>query len=69
MRRLTLIALVVLTGTVWGQTFEVATVKLVDPGPRTGRMIKMDGTKRFVAQNFTVKLLIAAAYDLNAKEI
>jgi uncharacterized protein (TIGR03435 family) len=73
MRRFVLTGLIFLSGMALGQkpvqTFDVATVKLVDPGPRAGRMIKMDGTNRFVAQNFTVKLLIAAAYDLNAKEI
>jgi uncharacterized protein (TIGR03435 family) len=47
----------------------VATVKMVDPGPKAGRMLKMEGTNRFIAQNFTVKLLIAAAYDLNPKTI
>jgi len=73
MRRFVLSGLMFVMGTALGQKsaqqFDVATVKLVDPGPKAGRMIKMDGTNRFVARNFTVKLLIAAAYDLNAKEI
>ena len=68
-----MIGLAFLAGTGMAQKtapeFDVATVKLVDPGPKAGRMVKMDGTKRFVARDFTVKLLIAAAYDLNAKEI
>ena len=49
--------------------FEVATVKATEPGVRDGRFIKMEGTNRFVARNYTVKLLIAAAYELNSKMI
>jgi uncharacterized protein (TIGR03435 family) len=73
MRRLAFAGLMFAAAAGFGQKvapeFDVATVKLVDPGPKAGRMIKMEGTNRFVAKNFTVKLLIAAAYDLNAKEI
>jgi uncharacterized protein (TIGR03435 family) len=58
----------------WGQTaqapaFDVATIKAVDPGPKAGRYITMEGNNRFIAKNFTVKLLIAAAYDLNPRTI
>lgn len=49
--------------------FEVATVKPVDPDASKGRYIVMQGADRFVAKNYTVKLLIAAAYDLNPREI
>ena len=49
--------------------FEVATVKPVDPEPNGGRYIKMQGTNRFVEKAYTLKLLIAAAYDLNPKTI
>jgi uncharacterized protein (TIGR03435 family) len=49
--------------------FEVATVKPVDPGPKSGRTLRMEAPNLFVGRNFTLKLLIAAAYDLNAKEI
>jgi uncharacterized protein (TIGR03435 family) len=48
--------------------FEVATIKSSKPDER-GRVLVMQGTHRFVAQNFTLKLLIAAAYDLNSKTI
>ena len=51
------------------KSFEVATVKPVDPGPQSGRMLKMDTDNRFSATNFTLKLLIAAAYDLNPRTI
>jgi uncharacterized protein (TIGR03435 family) len=50
-------------------SFEVATVKPVDPGPKDGRFIVMQGPKRFVEKNYTLKLLIAAAYELNPKTI
>jgi uncharacterized protein (TIGR03435 family) len=49
--------------------FEVATVKPVDPEPNSGRFIKMEGRSRFVEKAYTLKLLIAAAYDLNPKTI
>src|SRR5277367_2543116 len=49
--------------------FEVATVKPVDPDPTGGRYIKMQGANRFVEKAYTLKLLIAAAYDLNPKTI
>jgi uncharacterized protein (TIGR03435 family) len=49
--------------------FEVATVKPADFESRSGRYIKMDGANRFVEKNYTLKLLIAAAYDLNPRTI
>jgi uncharacterized protein (TIGR03435 family) len=50
-------------------SFEVATVKPVDPGEKDGRFITMQGTNRFIEKNYTLKLLIAAAYDLNPRTI
>ena len=49
--------------------FEVATVKPVDSDPKSGRFITMQGTNRFVEKDYTLKLLIAAAYDLNPRTI
>jgi uncharacterized protein (TIGR03435 family) len=49
--------------------FEVATVKPVDSGPKSGRFIIMQGTNRFVEKDYTLKGLIAAAYDLNPRTI
>src|SRR5271156_4312257 len=49
--------------------FEVATVKPVDSEPKSGRFITMQGTNRFVEKDYTLKLLIAAAYDLNPRTI
>lgn len=49
--------------------FEVATIKPVDPGPKAGRYIIMQGQDAFVAKNYTLSLLIAAAYDLNPRMV
>lgn len=49
--------------------FEVATVKPVEPDAMSGRFIVMQGTNRFVEKAYTLKLLIAAAYDLNPRTI
>ena len=49
--------------------FEVATIRPVDPQPNEGRFFKMESLNHFVAKSYTVKLLIAAAYDLNPKAI
>ena len=51
------------------EAFEVATVKPVDVTPQAGRMFKMDGPHRWTATNFTLKALIALAYDLNPRTI
>jgi uncharacterized protein (TIGR03435 family) len=51
------------------KAFEVATVKPVDVGPQAGRMFKMDGPHRWTATNYTLKALIALAYDLNPRTI
>src|SRR5580658_7199559 len=77
-RRLVLAALAVCASGMFAQSpaprpkfdaFEVATVKPADSGPKSGRFIKMDGTNRFVEKDYTLKLLIAAAYDLNPRTI
>ena len=49
--------------------FEVATIKPIEHDAKGGRYIVMQGPHRFVAKDYTLKLLIAAAYDLNSKEI
>jgi uncharacterized protein (TIGR03435 family) len=50
-------------------SFEVATIKPVDPDAKAGRYILMQGNNRFVEKAYTLKLLIAAAYDLNPRTI
>lgn len=49
--------------------FEVATVKPVNFDAKGGRYITMQGTSRFIEKAYTLKLLIAAAYDLNPRTI
>jgi len=50
-------------------SFEVASIKPVESGPKSGRYIVMQGPHRFVEKNYTLKLLIAAAYELNPKAV
>lgn len=45
--------------------FEVATIKPVASDAERGRYITMQGTNRFIGKDYTLKLLIAAAYDIN----
>ena len=49
--------------------FDVATIKPIGPDDEKGRYITMQGTHRFVVKDYTLKLLIAAAYDLNPRTI
>lgn len=49
--------------------FEVATIKPVPFNPKASRYIVMQGGNRFVVKGYTLKLLIAAAYDLNPRVI
>jgi uncharacterized protein (TIGR03435 family) len=82
LRQITIAALIVSTSGILAQTpsqppsprpkfdaFEVATIKPVEPADKSPRYIKMDGPHRFVEKYYTLKLLIAAAYDLNPKTI
>jgi uncharacterized protein (TIGR03435 family) len=49
--------------------FEVATIKPVESTAKSPRYITMQGPHRFVEKDYTLKLLIAAAYDLNPRTI
>jgi uncharacterized protein (TIGR03435 family) len=49
--------------------FEVATIKPVEYQRKASRYLVMRGADTFVGKNYTLKLLIAAAYDLNPREI
>ena len=44
--------------------FEVATIKPSTPGDRSGRFATMQSTHQFVARNYTLKYLVAFAYNL-----
>lgn len=52
-----------------GPAFEVATIKPVESNPKSARYIVMQGPHRFVEKDYTLKLLIAAAYNLNPKAV
>lgn len=49
--------------------FEVATIKPATSDAKANRYIIMQGTHRFIEKYYTLKLLIAAAYDLNPRAI
>ena len=49
--------------------FEVATIKPVEHEAKSSRYITMQGTSRFIEKDYTLKLLIAAAYNLSPKTI
>jgi len=50
-------------------SFDVATIKPAPPDTKAGRYITMQGTNRFMAKYYTLKLLIAAAYNVSPKVI
>ena len=52
-----------------GPAFEVATIKPVEPDAKKGRYLILQGTNRFVGKYYTLKLLIAATYNLSPKVI
>lgn len=51
------------------ESFEVATIKPTPPNWRGGRYIRMTSPRRFVATNFTPRVLIASAYGLNPRAV
>jgi uncharacterized protein (TIGR03435 family) len=51
------------------EAFDVATVKPVEADANRGRLFKMVGPHRWVATDYTLKNLIALAYDMSPKTI
>ncbi len=51
------------------QSFEVATVKPTPEDWQGGRYLRMTGPQRFVATNYTPRVLIATAYSLNPRAV
>jgi uncharacterized protein (TIGR03435 family) len=49
--------------------FDVATIKPVESDKKTGSYIKMDGDHRYIEKDHTLKMMIAAAYNLNPRMI
>ena len=74
-----LLGLIVVTGTVgplWSQTpkdsdvsFEVATIKPTPPDDRSGRFMRMQSTRQLVVKSYSLKYLVAAAYDIPPRAI
>jgi uncharacterized protein (TIGR03435 family) len=67
-----LFAALFLAGTaMWAEfeAFEVATVKPHAPDAPRGRYIRMQGGHQFVANNYPVRYLVGAAYNLNPRMI
>jgi uncharacterized protein (TIGR03435 family) len=50
-------------------TFEVATIKPTPPDWRGGRYATMQGGHQFVARNYTLKYMVAAAYSVTPRTI
>jgi uncharacterized protein (TIGR03435 family) len=50
-------------------SFDVATIKSVPADAKAGRYITMQGVHRFISKDYTLKLLIAAAYELSPETI
>lgn len=82
MHRLAVIVVFFFAQTMTGQTaavapasrpkfdaFEVATIKPVEHSAKSSRFIVMQGDDRFVEKDYTLKLLIAAAYDVSPRTI
>lgn len=70
-QKLSSVALALIAGAALAQTpaFDVATVKPTPPDWDAGNYITMKSTNRFEAKAYTVKRLVAAAYNLNPKAI
>jgi uncharacterized protein (TIGR03435 family) len=49
--------------------FEVATINPTAPDWKGGRFIRMEGAHQFVVRNHVLRTLIAAAYNLNPREV
>jgi len=78
LRRFAVVALVISVAVTFAESsgaqpkfdaFEVATIKPVEHDAKASRFITIQGTHRFVIRDYTLKLLIAAAYDLNPRTI
>jgi uncharacterized protein (TIGR03435 family) len=50
-------------------SFEVATIKPAPDDGNRGRFLRMQTANQFVARNYTLRVLISAAYNLNPKAI
>jgi len=60
----TAIAFVAPIGSAQDPAFEVAAIKPTSPDDRGGRFLTMQGAHQFVARGYTLKFMVAAAYNL-----
>lgn len=58
------IALAASSGSAQDPSFEVASIKPTAPDDRSGRFLTMQGAHQFVAKGYTLKFMVAAAYNL-----
>jgi uncharacterized protein (TIGR03435 family) len=56
-------------GAGWGQSFEVASVRLNKSGARGGTMEFPPGRERFVMRNMSLGALILVAYDITVRQL
>jgi uncharacterized protein (TIGR03435 family) len=61
---MTAVVLAASTGSAQDPSFEVATIKPTAPDDRSGRFLTMQGAHQFVVRGYTLKFMVAAAYDL-----
>jgi uncharacterized protein (TIGR03435 family) len=61
---LTAVALAASTGSAQEPTFDVATIKPTAPDDRSGRFLTMPGAHQLVVKGYTLKFMVAAAYNL-----
>src|SRR5215469_4361418 len=71
------VCLIAVVSPLWAQpstrpafdSFEVATIKPTAADWNAGRFLRMQTANQFVARNYTLRVLISAAYNLNPKAI
>ena len=56
-------------GSAQDPAFEVAAIKPTSPDDRSGRFLTMQGAHQFVVRGYTLKFMVAAAYDLPTRVI
>lgn len=63
------VALAVPIGSAQEPAFEVAAIKATAPDDRGGRFLTMQGAHQFVAKGYTLKFMVAAAYNVPPRVI
>ena len=63
------LALIVLTSGLFAQSFEVAAIKPTPPEWASGRYIRMQSAHQLIAKAYTLRILLAAAFNLSPHAI